>query len=47
MDQENEVRSVLIEKKYDARKWKKIMDTTQSNYANMIKRLDRRNKVSN
>lgn len=47
VDQENEVRSVLIEKKYDARKWKKIMDTTQSNYANMIKRLDRRNKVSN
>lgn len=36
-----------IEKKYDARKWKKIMDTTQSNYANMIKRLSTKQKVSN
>jgi len=33
--------------KYDCHKWKKIMDTTQSNYANMIKRLERRSKVSN
>lgn len=33
--------------KYDCHKWKKIMDTTQSNYANMIKRLERRYKVSN
>ncbi len=34
-------------KKYDAKKWKKIIDTTQSNYANMIKRLSRKQKVSN
>lgn len=34
-------------KKYDARKWKKIMDTTQSNYANMVKRLSRKQKMSN
>ena len=38
---------VVVEKKYDKKKWKKIMDTTQSNYANMIKRLSRKNKVSN
>lgn len=34
-------------KKYDKHKWKKIMDTTQSNYVNMRKRLSRRNKISN
>ena len=33
--------------KYDKEKWKKIMDTTQSNYANMIKRLTRKSKFSN
>ena len=33
--------------KYDKSKWKKIMDTTQSNYANMIKRLTRKSKFSN
>lgn len=33
--------------KYDKKKWKKIMDTTQSNYANMIKRLSKKQKVSN
>ena len=33
--------------KYDKNKWKKIMDTTQSNYANMIKRLTRKSKFSN
>ena len=33
--------------KYDKGKWKKIMDTTQSNYANMIKRLTRKSKFSN
>ena len=32
---------------YDKKKWKKIIDTTQSNYANMIKRLSRKQKVSN
>lgn len=36
-----------VTKKYDKNKWKKIIDTTQSNYANMIKRLSRKNKVSN
>lgn len=34
-------------REYDARKWKKIMDTTQSNYANMVKRLSRKQKMSN
>ena len=38
---------IVVEKKYDKKKWKKIIDTTQSNYANMIKRLSRKNKVSN
>ena len=33
--------------KYDKEKWKKIMDTTHSNYANMIKRLTRKSKFSN
>lgn len=33
--------------KYDADKWKKIMDTTQMNYSNMLKRLSRQNSVSN
>lgn len=33
--------------KYDKVKWKKIMDTTQINYANMIKRLTRKSKFSN
>ena len=33
--------------KYDEKKWMKIMDTTQSNYANMIKRLSKKQKVSN
>lgn len=33
--------------KYDKTKWKKIMDTTQSNYANMVKRLTRKSKFSN
>lgn len=32
---------------YDKKKWKKIINTTQSNYANMIKRLSRKQKVSN
>lgn len=32
---------------YNKTKWKKIMDTTQSNYANMIKRLSKKQKVSN
>lgn len=39
--------SVQTNMKYDARKWKKIMDTTQSNYANMITRLSRKRGVSN
>lgn len=47
VNQENDTESVIDEKKHNVHKWKKIMDTTQSNYANMIKRLDRRNKVSN
>lgn len=34
-------------KKYDIDKWNRIMNVTQSNYANMIKRLSRRYKVSN
>ncbi|WP_148550674.1 SLATT domain-containing protein [Paraclostridium bifermentans] len=34
-------------KEYDSKKWKSIMDTTQSNYANMTKRLTRKSKVSN
>lgn len=34
-------------KKYDANKWRKIINTTQSNYANMIKRLSRKQKISN
>ena len=33
--------------KYDKAKWKNIIDTTQSNYANMIKRLDKSQKMSN
>ena len=36
-----------INTKYGVTKWKNIMDVTQSNYANMIKRLERRYKVSN
>lgn len=36
----------LSNKKYDRNKWKKIMDTTQLNYANMIKRLTRKSKFS-
>lgn len=43
----NSVENAVKENEYDSHKWKKIMDTTQSNYANMLKRLDRRNKVSN
>ena len=35
------------EKKYNEKKWKKIMDTTQNNYANMLKRLTRKKKLSN
>lgn len=35
------------ENKYDKRKWKKIMDITQNNYANILKRLTRKSKVSN
>ncbi len=34
-------------KKYDSNKWRKIINTTQSNYANMIKRLSRKQKISN
>lgn len=34
-------------KKYDVNKWRKIINTTQSNYANMIKRLSRKQKISN
>ncbi|MEO2506698.1 SLATT domain-containing protein [Clostridium paraputrificum] len=37
----------LETEKYTKDKWKKIMDTTQNNYANMIKRLTRKSKVSN
>lgn len=33
--------------KYDSIKWKKIMDTTQINYSNMVKRLTRKSKISN
>nr|DAM39152.1 MAG TPA: SMODS and SLOG-associating 2TM effector domain family 5 [Caudoviricetes sp.] len=36
-----------INNEYDVAKWKRIMDVTQNNYANMIKRLERRYKVSN
>ncbi|AUN14045.1 SLATT domain-containing protein [Paraclostridium sordellii] len=43
----NEYNNTNSGRKYDKDKWKKIMDTTQSNYANMIKRLSRRSKVSN
>lgn len=32
---------------YDIEKWKMIMDVTQSNYSNMIKRLNRKATVSN
>ncbi len=32
---------------YEKNKWKKIMNVTQSNYANMLKRLTRKSKVSN
>ena len=37
----------MSEMKYSPNKWKNIMDTTQNNYANMIKRLTRRSKISN
>ncbi|WP_096635835.1 SLATT domain-containing protein [Clostridium cochlearium] len=37
----------IDENKYDKRKWKKIMDITQNNYANILKRLTRKSKVSN
>ena len=37
----------MSETKYDKAKWKCIMDTTQNNYANMIKRLTRKSKISN
>lgn len=33
--------------KYDKKKWKKIMTITQDNYANIIKRLERKSKISN
>lgn len=35
------------DKKYDKEKWKIIMNTTQSNHANMIKRLSRKSQISN
>lgn len=35
------------EPKYSKEKWKKIMDTTQMNYNNMIKRLSKKNKMAN
>ena len=38
---------VQSSKKYDSNKWRKIINTTQSNYANMIKRLSRKQKISN
>lgn len=37
----------MSEVKYDKTKWKCIMDTTQNNDANMIKRLTRKSKISN
>lgn len=33
--------------KYTKEKWRKIMETTQCNYANMVKRLTRKSKISN
>lgn len=33
--------------KYSKNKWKNIIDTTEMNYSNMIKRLTRKNKFSN
>ena len=38
---------VQSSKKYDSNKWRKIINTTQSNYANMIKRLSRKQKILN
>ena len=35
------------EKEYNIKKWKRIMNVTQNNYANMLKRLNRQHKVSN
>ena len=40
-------KEIANRQKYDADKWKKIMDTTQMNYSNMLKRLSRQNSVSN
>ena len=37
----------MEETKYDCKKWKNIMDTTQINYSNMVKRLTRKSKISN
>lgn len=37
----------MDKQKYNHRKWKKIMDTTQSNYACMINRLTKKSKISN
>ena len=39
--------STNINKKYDKSEWKNIMDMTQNNYANMLKRLTGRSKISN
>lgn len=39
--------STNTNEKYDKAKWKNIMDTTQNNYANMLKRLTGRSKISN
>lgn len=44
---QGENKKEILDEKYTKEKWKKIMDTTQLNYANMVKRLTRKSKVSN